>query len=141
MFTLECNYSKKIGLPGDSSRQFSITLRSELSDVGQVQAESARLYNLLQQGVDASIQQVGFLPDNNGDGHSSDGHTNGGGNGRHANQTDGRAVGRGETWTCKPEQGDLILDMSFGGWISRHQERDQVTRLRLVHRVKQSLRH
>jgi hypothetical protein len=29
MITLECNYSKKIGLPGYSSHQFSITLRTE----------------------------------------------------------------------------------------------------------------
>src|SRR5579862_2088249 len=33
---------------------------------GALQAESARLYQLLQQSVDASIQQIGFLPQNNG---------------------------------------------------------------------------
>ena len=43
MITLECNYSKKIGLPQFSSHQFSITLRTEIADVSQVQAESARL--------------------------------------------------------------------------------------------------
>src|ERR1051326_531745 len=43
MITLECNYSKKIGLPGYSSHQFSITLKTEISDLNQVQPESARL--------------------------------------------------------------------------------------------------
>jgi hypothetical protein len=62
MITLEANYSKKIGLPGYSSHQFSITLRSELTDVNQVQQESARLYQLLQDGVDSSIQEIGYLP-------------------------------------------------------------------------------
>jgi hypothetical protein len=36
MITLECNHSKKIGLPGYASHQFSITLRTELTDVAQV---------------------------------------------------------------------------------------------------------
>ena len=61
MITLECNYSKKLGLPGYSSHQFSITLRTEISDLTQVQAESARLYKLLQEGVDTSIKETGYL--------------------------------------------------------------------------------
>jgi DNA replication protein DnaC len=60
MITLECNYSKKIGLPGYSSHQFSITLRTEIADVNQVQQESARLYQLQQNGVDSSIQEIGY---------------------------------------------------------------------------------
>jgi hypothetical protein len=52
MITLECNYSKKLGLPGYSSHQFSISLKTELADASQVQAESSRLYKLLQNGVD-----------------------------------------------------------------------------------------
>jgi len=43
MLTLECNYSKKIGLPGYSSHQFMVTLRTEINDVATVQAESDRL--------------------------------------------------------------------------------------------------
>jgi hypothetical protein len=62
MITLECNYSKKIGLPGYSSHQFSITLKTEINDVNQVQPESARLYSLLQNGVDSSIKEIGYLP-------------------------------------------------------------------------------
>jgi hypothetical protein len=41
--TLEANYSKKLGLPGYSSHQYMITLRTELADLTQVEAESTRL--------------------------------------------------------------------------------------------------
>jgi hypothetical protein len=96
MITLECNYSKKLGLPGYSSHQFAITLRTEIADVNQVQAESARLYKLLQEGVDTSIKETGYLPANgNGNGR-------GGGNG-HNQPTDNGA------WNCSGKQRDLIL--------------------------------
>ena len=76
MITLECNYSKKLGLPGYISHQFSITLRTEISDINQVQAESARLYKLLQEGVDTSIKETGHLPATSGNGNGN-GQTNG----------------------------------------------------------------
>src|SRR3954463_13172940 len=97
MITLEANYSKKIGLPGFSSHQFSITLRTEISDLSQVQNESARLYKLLQTGVDSSIQAVGYLPGQNG---------NGNGNGHHSN---GQSNVHPEEWKCSAKQKDLIL--------------------------------
>src|ERR1700733_1439695 len=100
MITLECNYSKKIGLPGYSSHQFSITLRAEITDLNQVQPESARLYTLLQKGVDSSIQSVGFLPGSNGIG-------NGNGNGKPAARTP--APASPDSWACTPKQRDLIL--------------------------------
>ena len=94
MITLEANYSKKIGLPGYSSHQFSVTLKSELTDISQVQAESARLYAVLQSSVDHNIQQVGYLPTANGNG-------NGHGNGHTAPvETD--------AWKCSDKQRDLI---------------------------------
>ncbi|GDY22867.1 hypothetical protein LBMAG56_42140 [Verrucomicrobiota bacterium] len=111
---LEGNYSKKIGLAGYSSHQFSLTLKTEITDIAQVPAEAARLYRLLQDGVDTSIKEVGFLPGPaNGNGtSSSNGHTqpqgnrngtgNGHGNGHPAN-------GPSEIWNCTPKQRDLIL--------------------------------
>jgi len=33
MFIIEANYSKKLGLPGYSSHQYSLTLRAEISDL------------------------------------------------------------------------------------------------------------
>ena len=106
MITLEANYSKKIGLPGYSSHQFSITLRTEISDVSQVQQESARLYRVLQDSVDDSIKEIGYLPNQtsngNGNGHSASNHrTNHNGNG-HQN-------GNGDVWKCSPKQKELIL--------------------------------
>jgi hypothetical protein len=97
MITLEANYSKKIGLPGYSSHQFSVTLRTELADVSQVQQESSRLYALLQQSVDSNIQQVGFLPNANGNG-------NGNGN-RHTPVENDR-------WACSVKQRDLIIKIT-----------------------------
>ena len=99
MITLECNYSKKLGLPQYSSHQFSITLRTEIADLAQVQAESARLYKLLQDGVDASIKEVGFLPTVNGNG-------NGNGNGVRSNNAPAQDTA---AWQCSDKQRDLIL--------------------------------
>ena len=100
MLVLEANYSKKIGLPQYSSHQFSITLRTEIADVNQVQAESARLYKLLQEGVDTSIKEVGYLPSPNGNG----------GNGQRGGQGSGRAQPQEtDAWNCSGKQRDLIL--------------------------------
>jgi hypothetical protein len=95
MITLECNYSKKLGLPGYSSHQFSINLRTEIADLTQVQAESARLYKLLQEGVDTNIKETGFLPAANGNG-------NGRGQGNGGNGSENGA------WNCSPKQQALI---------------------------------
>src|ERR1035437_8138503 len=82
MITLECNYSKKLGLPGYSSHQFAITLKTEITDLTQVQSESARLYKLLQEGVDSSIKEIGYLPTNgNGNSNGQRGGNGNGGNG------------------------------------------------------------
>ena len=102
MITLECNYSKKLGLPGYSSHQFAITLRTEIADLTQVQAESSRLYQLLQQGVDTSIKETGYLP------------TNGNGNGRGNGQVQGNGsngnsqTGDNGAWNCSEKQQNLI---------------------------------
>ena len=105
MITLECSYSKKLGLPGYSSHQFAITLRPELADLNQVQIESARLYKLLQEGVDTSIKEIGYLP-SNGSGNGN-GHGNGNGNGHHQNPPTDQA-----TWNCSDKQKQLILKIT-----------------------------
>lgn len=111
MITLECNYSKKLGLPGYSSHQFSITLRTEISDLTQIQGESARLYKLLQEGVDASIKEIGYLPAANGNG-------NGNGNGK----SNGRTAQDNDAWNCSDKQRDLIEKI-----ITEHKlEKDKV---------------
>jgi hypothetical protein len=99
--TIEANYSKKLGLPGYSSHQFSVTLRTEIADLTQVQAESARLYKLLQEGVDTSIKETGYLPASNGNGNGRGQSTGSSGNGQN------RAADN-DAWNCSPKQKDLI---------------------------------
>jgi len=98
MITLEANYSKKLGLPGYSSHQFSVSLKVEIADVSQVQAESARLYRLLQDGVDTSIKETGYLPQN--------GHSNGNGHGHGNNR--GASYDK-DAWGCSDKQKELLL--------------------------------
>ena len=101
---LEANYSKKIGLPGYSSHQFSITLKIEIADSGQVQAESARLYALLQGSVDQSLQKPGWLPE----GRPANGHGNNHGNGNGNGTPAAAPQNPGERWNCSDKQRDLI---------------------------------
>jgi hypothetical protein len=57
---LEANYSKKLGLPGYSSHQYAVTIKTEVTDPAQVQAESVKLHSLLQACGDGEIQKVGY---------------------------------------------------------------------------------
>ena len=79
---IEANYSKKLGLPGYSSHQYSLTLKTEVSDVSQVSVKSQELHQLMQSCVDREIQHTGFLPSEatprNGNGN---GYTRSNGNG------------------------------------------------------------
>ena len=101
MFIIEANYSKKLGLPGYSSHQYSLTLRAEISDLTQVSAKSQELHALMQSCVDREIQRTGFLPGEvvpviNGNGHAN-------GNG-HKPEPD--------AWSCSDKQRDLILKIT-----------------------------
>ena len=125
--TLEANYSKKLGLPGYSSHQYSITIRTELGDIKQVESESARLYALLQGCVDHDIQTTGFLPVNS----SSNGSPNGHGNGHPKvaqNGTHGHPVANGngrtntpvEAWSCSDKQRGLITKIVEEHRLDKH---------------------
>jgi hypothetical protein len=59
---LLATYSKRLGLPGYSSHQFSIEIETELVTTDDVPAEAARIYSLLQSNVDEQIQRTGFTP-------------------------------------------------------------------------------
>lgn len=76
MIVIEANYSKKLGLPGYSSHQYSVTLRAEITELSQVSTKSQELHQLMQSCVDREIQQTGFLPGEvipiiNGNGHTN----------------------------------------------------------------------
>jgi hypothetical protein len=103
---LIANYSKRLGLPGYSSHQFSVCVETELSNINDVAGESSRLYQSLQQSVDEEIQHTGFVPDEgygksptrNGTTNRSNGHTT-------------TPNGNGEAWACSDKQRDLILKL------------------------------
>ncbi len=109
---LEANYAKKLGLPGYSSHQYSVSIRTELIDLSQVGQESSKLYRLLQDSVDQSIQEVGFMPDAHTYGTASNGAAHPGthGNGQyHANGTNGHTNGSSTgAWRCSDKQRGLI---------------------------------
>jgi len=56
------NYSKRLGLPGYSSHQFSVSVEAELANTDNVTNEASRLYKTLQSAVDREIQSTGFVP-------------------------------------------------------------------------------
>jgi len=98
VITLEANYSKKLGLPGYSSHQYSLTVRKEVADISQVENESRQLFATLQSNVDRDIQNTGFLPGVNGNGNRNAGAGNG--NGHRSSD---------ERWNCSDKQRTLIL--------------------------------
>ena len=113
---LIANYSKRLGLPGYSSHQYSVCVETEISNINDVAGESSRLYQSLQQSVDEEIQHTGFVPDH---GYGMDGKTNDNGNG-HTNRSNGNghtapSNGNGHTngdgWICSDKQRDLILKL------------------------------
>ena len=115
---LEANYAKKLGLPNYSSHQYCVTIRTELTDLSQVEAESAKLFAQLQEAVDREIQHVGFMPDAstygmnntpaNGGGNGHPGNGNGSENGHPSNQR--RApTPAGDGWNCTEGQKGFIL--------------------------------
>ncbi len=124
---LEAAYSKKLGLPNYSSHSYVVSIRTELADLTQVEAESARLYALLQQSVDGQIQEVGFLPDANTygmDGHLTNTHGNGGVSSHPAPNGDEEDLRRdrplepdqpADVWACSDKQKEFILKI-----ISEH---------------------
>ena len=106
------NYSKRLGLPGYSSHQFSVSVETELMTTDDVAGESARLYQRLQASVDEQILNTGFVPPadygmdppeprNTSQRNSSDPH----------NVTTVANWQRGPAWKCSDKQKDLILKL------------------------------
>ena len=101
---LIANYSKRLGLPGYSSHQFSVSVETELSAADDIAAESTRLYHLLQSNVDEQIQQTGFVPP--GDYGMSDTPA-----ATHSQHPGNAQSPNGENWRCSDKQRDLILKL------------------------------
>ena len=94
------NYAKRLGLPGYSSHQFSISTEVELTDLGQVQGEVTRIYALLQDAVDREIEHVGFVP----------GETYGMENSNGRRRVPGNDNGNDE-WACSEKQKELVMKL------------------------------
>jgi len=112
--TFEATYAKKLGLPNYSSHQYSVTIRTELTDLTTVEEASTRLYGILQDAVDREIQHVGFLPDASTYGMKPS--TANGGHGQEpasGNGTGTRPAARNggdgqDRWRCSDKQREFI---------------------------------
>jgi hypothetical protein len=107
MIKLIANYSKRLGLPGYSSHQYSVSVETEIINVEDVAAQSERLYTTLQQSVDEQIQQTGFVPD-------ADYGNNDSGSIKPINRIKANGIktnGNGDGWHCSDKQRGLILKL------------------------------
>jgi hypothetical protein len=117
------NYAKRLGLPGYSSHQFSVSIETELTDLSQVEGEVARTYRLLQEAVDREIQDTGFVP---GEEYglrtlplptAPNGHRNGAPHGNGSHNGNGSSNGSANVnehrvrWSCSDKQKELILKL------------------------------
>jgi len=106
---LLANYSKKVGLPGFSSHQFSISIETELVTTNDIAGESERLYHLLQSTVDGQILHTGFVPPadygmEEPAGKQPPSHSQ-------ATPPNASHWQRGPAWKCTDKQKDLILKL------------------------------
>lgn len=120
------NYSKRLGLPGYSSHQFSVSVETELVTTDDVPTEAGRIYHLLQSNVDEQIQATGFVPPGDYGMEQPNGKTkalNG-----HSNHSD--------RWKCSEKQKGLILKLVDEHNLDRN-EVDHLARQRFGNGVKQ----
>ena len=59
---LEFKYDKRLGLPGYSSHDFGVSMKTEVTDVNEIGEESERVYRILQKSVDDQIVHKGYVP-------------------------------------------------------------------------------
>jgi hypothetical protein len=126
---LIANYSKRLGLPGYSSHQFSVSVETELMTTDDVAVESERLYQRLQSTVDEQMLTTGFVPP--GDYGMED--SNGSDAPAAETVTHIRDNGR---WKCSDKQRDLIVKLVDEHQLDRN-EVDHLARQRFGKGVKQ----
>jgi len=110
MIKLIANYSKRLGLPGYSSHQFSVSVETELVTTDDITGESVRLYQLLQANVDEQILTTGFVPPATY-GMDPPAATNGHAQPGAPAPTNIANWQRGPAWKCSDKQRDLILKL------------------------------
>lgn len=104
---LIANYSKRLGLPGYSSHQFSVSVETELVTTDDVAAESERLYQRLQSTVDEQILHTGFVPPADYGMDAPD--VNQANSNSKPLPSNPSGWQRGPAWKCSDKQRDLIL--------------------------------
>jgi hypothetical protein len=129
---LIANYSKRLGLPGYSSHQFSVSVETELVTTDDIAAESGRLYQLLQSNVDGQMLRTGFVPP--GDYGMTQGAPSPQTGGGVANGVANWQLG--PDWKCSGKQKDLILKLVEEHSLDKN-EVDQLARQRFGKGVKQ----
>jgi hypothetical protein len=105
---LIANYSKRLGLPGYSSHQFSVSIETELVTTDDVAGEAERIYQLLQSNVDEQILHTGFVPPADYGMDPPADHSQGGAPTPSRNDATWQ---RGPAWKCSDKQRDLILKL------------------------------
>ena len=103
---LEIHYDKRLGLPGYSSHDFGVSLKTEVTDLDQIRQESERAYQILQKSVDSQIIHRGYVPkqvNNSGVTNQEEKDNTSVGIGKNDNNT--------EKWNCTVRQRDLILNV------------------------------
>jgi hypothetical protein len=114
---LIANYSKRLGLPGYSSHQFSVSVETELVTTDDIPAESGRLYQLLQSNVDEQMLRTGFVPPGDyGMDPPAENPENGPQIPVSNSAPNSSTWQRGPAWKCSDKQRDLILKL-----VAEHQ--------------------
>lgn len=126
---LLANYSKRLGLPGYSSHQFSVSIETELVATDDVADEASRIYQLLQTNVDEQIHRTGFVPPADYGMGNAPAKSNG------SNGSNGHAP-NGDHWSCSDKQQDLILKLVDEHSLDRN-DVDQLARQRFSKGVRQ----
>ncbi|MCP5535415.1 MAG: hypothetical protein H7A51_04175 [Akkermansiaceae bacterium] len=98
---LIANYSKRLGLPGYSSHQFSVSVETEVNTTDDIAHEAGRLYDNLQSNVDEQIRRTGFVPPHD---YGMETPNNG------APPPPGNVLPI-DRWACSDKQRDLILKL------------------------------
>jgi len=108
---LIANYSKRLGLPGFSSHQFSVSVETELVTTDNLAFEAERLYERLQSTVDQQMLSTGFVPPSDYGMDPPAGSDASGNQAPPANVTTVANWQRGPAWKCSDKQKDLILKL------------------------------
>lgn len=127
---LTATYSKRLGLPGYSSHQYSVTVETELVATSDIPAESERLYQLLQSDVDRQMLHTGFVPPHDYGMEPADGATPCGDHRPNITTLPSTA------WKCSGKQKDLILKLVDEHHLDKN-EVDHLARQRFGKGVRQ----